>query len=160
VGLSGFCASVTPHRLSKFFIARRGRGTQGSDVCKACMVMLCQLVLLLPLQASQSSQFKAGRAGGPATNPHPVLCCVLPWCVMFDVFLSLSVCLSVCVTGGVKAREWVVLLSVLAKQGITPPAHWQRATHAVMQVRRDRGQGGAAGARGARGRVRGGGGGC
>jgi len=62
------------------------------------MVMLCQLVLLLPLRASQSSQFKAGRAGGPATNPHPVLCCVLPWFVMFDVFLSLCVCVNAVVS--------------------------------------------------------------
>lgn len=37
--------------------------------------------------------------------------------------------------GSVKAREWSVLLSVLAKQGITPPPAWQRATHNIMLVR-------------------------
>lgn len=41
--------------------------------------------------------------------------------------------------GAVKAREWCVLLSVLAKQGITPPPHWQRATHTVMQVKQQTG---------------------
>lgn len=43
--------------------------------------------------------------------------------------------LSIVPAGIVKAREWAVLLSVLAKQGITPPPAWQRATHAVMLVR-------------------------
>eukprot|EP00775_Hariotina_reticulata_P007897 gene7897-8093_t len=34
-----------------------------------------------------------------------------------------------------KAREWAVLLAVLAKQGITPEPFWQRSCHLVLQQR-------------------------
>jgi len=34
-----------------------------------------------------------------------------------------------------KAREWAVLLAVLAKQGVMPDPFWQRSCHLVLQQR-------------------------
>jgi hypothetical protein len=65
-----------------------------------------------------------------------VLCCAVLCCaVLCCAVLCCAVLCCAVPAGAVKAREWAVLLSVLAKQGITPPPAWQRSTHSSLQPR-------------------------